>query len=125
MVRSSTWVTLRSYGTARIGSTVVGMGDIVEFPSNGNEASGYLALPEGGSGPGVIVVQEWWGLDSGIKEMAEGQIALTKVEAYRTAGDYLKKVRDVLVKKRMGAAKFDVEIVSITVKDVRINPAKE
>ena len=32
---------------------------------------------------------------------------------------------DVLVKKRMGAAKFDVEIVSITVKDVRINPDKE
>jgi carboxymethylenebutenolidase len=47
------------------------MGDIVEFPSNGNEASGYLALPEGGTGPGVIVVQEWWGLDSGIKEMAD------------------------------------------------------
>ena len=42
---------------------------------------GYLALPEGGSGPGLIVVQEWWGLDSGIKEMAdrlaaEGFVAL-------------------------------------------------
>jgi carboxymethylenebutenolidase len=47
------------------------MGDIVEFASNGNNASGYLALPEGGSGPGVIVIQEWWGLDSGIKEMAD------------------------------------------------------
>ena len=34
------------------------------------------------------------------KEVAEGQIALTKVEAYRTAGEYLKKVRNVLVKKR-------------------------
>lgn len=32
---------------------------------------------------------------------------------------------DVLVKKRRGAADFDVEIVSITVKDVRINPDKE
>ena len=47
------------------------MGDIVKFPSNGNEAAGYLALPESGTGPGVIVVQEWWGLDSGIKEMAD------------------------------------------------------
>ena len=47
------------------------MGDIVTFASNGNDASGYLALPEGGTGPGVIVVQEWWGLDSGIKEMAD------------------------------------------------------
>jgi carboxymethylenebutenolidase len=32
--------------------------------------SGYLALPAGGKGPGVIVLQEWWGLDAGIKEMA-------------------------------------------------------
>jgi carboxymethylenebutenolidase len=47
------------------------MGTMVDFASNGNTASGYLALPEAGSGPGVIVVQEWWGLDSGIKEMAD------------------------------------------------------
>jgi carboxymethylenebutenolidase len=47
------------------------MGTTVEFKSNGNTAAGYLATPEGGSGPGVIVVQEWWGVDSGIKEMAD------------------------------------------------------
>jgi carboxymethylenebutenolidase len=47
------------------------MGDTVNFASNGTEAGGYLALPERGSGPGVIVIQEWWGLDSGIKEMAD------------------------------------------------------
>ena len=45
--------------------------DKVEFKSNGAQASGYLARPPGGSGPGVVVVQEWWGVDSGIKEMAE------------------------------------------------------
>ena len=44
---------------------------MVEFASNGNTAGGYLATPDGGSGPGVIVVQEWWGLDAGIKEMAD------------------------------------------------------
>lgn len=32
---------------------------------------------------------------------------------------------DVLLKKRHGAADFDVKIVSNTVKDVRINPDKE
>src|SRR5688572_8788870 len=42
----------------------------VEFPSNGGTASGYLVTPAAGSGPGVLVIQEWWGLDSGIKEMA-------------------------------------------------------
>ncbi|MEQ8439536.1 MAG: dienelactone hydrolase family protein [Ilumatobacter fluminis] len=47
------------------------MGSMVEFASNGSTARGYLAAPAGGSGPGVIVVQEWWGLDSGIKEMAD------------------------------------------------------
>jgi carboxymethylenebutenolidase len=47
------------------------MGTMVDFPSNGTGASGYIAVPESGSGPGVIVVQEWWGLDSGIKEIAD------------------------------------------------------
>ena len=47
------------------------MGETVEFPSDGDTASGYLVTPASGSGPGVIVIQEWWGLDSGIKEMAD------------------------------------------------------
>ncbi len=47
------------------------MAEIIEFRSNGNNAGGYLAMPHSGTGPGVIVVQEWWGLDSGIKEMTD------------------------------------------------------
>ena len=47
------------------------MAETVEFRSNGHTASGYLVTPASGSGPGVLVIQEWWGLDSGIKEMAE------------------------------------------------------
>jgi carboxymethylenebutenolidase len=47
------------------------MPETVEFRSNGNLASGYLVIPAAGSGPGVLVIQEWWGLDSGIKEMAD------------------------------------------------------
>jgi carboxymethylenebutenolidase len=47
------------------------MAETVEFRSNGNTASGYLVTPSTGSGPGVLVIQEWWGLDSGIKEMAD------------------------------------------------------
>jgi carboxymethylenebutenolidase len=43
------------------------MAETVEFPSNGSTASGYLVRPKTGSGPGVLVIQEWWGLDSGIK----------------------------------------------------------
>ncbi|MFF2351396.1 dienelactone hydrolase family protein [Kitasatospora sp. NPDC058115] len=34
----------------------------VTFPSNGREAHGYLARPPLGVGPGLVVIQEWWGL---------------------------------------------------------------
>jgi carboxymethylenebutenolidase len=47
------------------------MAQTVEFRSNGNTASGYLATPPQGSGPGVLVIQEWWGLDTGIKQQAD------------------------------------------------------
>jgi carboxymethylenebutenolidase len=47
------------------------MGEIVEFPSNGTTGQGYLAAPRDGSGPGVIVIQEWWGLVPHIKSVAD------------------------------------------------------
>jgi carboxymethylenebutenolidase len=57
------------------------MGEAVEFPSNGDTTSGYLALPRSGGGPGVIVIQEWWGLVPHIRELcdrfaSEGFVAL-------------------------------------------------
>ncbi|MFY9553208.1 MAG: dienelactone hydrolase family protein [Blastocatellia bacterium] len=56
-------------------------GQMVEFSSNGGTATGYLALPASGKGPGVIVIQEWWGLVPHIKRVtdrfaAEGFVAL-------------------------------------------------
>jgi carboxymethylenebutenolidase len=47
------------------------MGETVEFKSNGSTASGYLAVPSGGSGSGVVVIQEWWGLDPAIKDVVD------------------------------------------------------
>ena len=57
------------------------MGQMVEFASNGSTAPGYLATPESGSGPGLVVIQEWWGLNDHIKDVAdrfaaEGFVAL-------------------------------------------------
>jgi carboxymethylenebutenolidase len=43
----------------------------VTFPSNGRTAHGYLATPPGGSGPGVLVIQEWWGLTDHIASVAD------------------------------------------------------
>jgi carboxymethylenebutenolidase len=47
------------------------MGEMIEFPSNGHSATGYLAEPTGGQGPGVIVIQEWWGLVDHIKDVCD------------------------------------------------------
>ncbi len=57
------------------------MGEIAEFPSNGSRAQGYLATPASGSGPGLVVIQEWWGLVDHIEDVAdrlaaEGFVAL-------------------------------------------------
>jgi carboxymethylenebutenolidase len=43
----------------------------VTFASNGDQAYGYLSLPSSGPGPGVIVIQEWWGLTTHIARMAD------------------------------------------------------
>jgi len=57
------------------------MGEMVEFPVNGTSAGGYLSVAASGAGPGVLVLQEWWGLVPQIKGVcdrlaAEGFTAL-------------------------------------------------
>jgi carboxymethylenebutenolidase len=57
------------------------MGESVQFKSNGGTTDGYLAIPESGKGPGVLVIQEWWGLVGHIKDVCnrfatEGFVAL-------------------------------------------------
>ncbi|HKE59107.1 MAG TPA: dienelactone hydrolase family protein [Pyrinomonadaceae bacterium] len=47
------------------------MGELVKFASNGGQTDGYLAIPEQGSGPGVVVIQEWWGLVDHIKDICD------------------------------------------------------
>lgn len=46
------------------------MGEMIEFPSNGSTGQGYLAEPSG-SGPGVVVIQEWWGLVPHITDVCD------------------------------------------------------
>jgi carboxymethylenebutenolidase len=47
------------------------MGEIVSFASNGGTAEGYLAKPAAAKAPGVVVIQEWWGLNDNIKGIAD------------------------------------------------------
>ncbi len=56
-------------------------GEMIEYKSNGGATPGYLAVPAGGTGAGVIVLQEYWGLTPHIKSVcdrfaAEGFVAL-------------------------------------------------
>jgi carboxymethylenebutenolidase len=53
----------------------------VTFAANGHGGQGYLSLPASGTGPGVVVIQEWWGLNDNIRAIAdrfavEGFVAL-------------------------------------------------
>ena len=46
-------------------------GQMIEFQSNGGTGRGYLSVPASGRGPGVVVIQEWWGLVPHIKDVAD------------------------------------------------------
>lgn len=53
----------------------------VTFASNGTQAHGYLRTPDADSGPGLVVIQEWWGLDDHMADLvdrfaAEGFVTL-------------------------------------------------
>jgi len=44
----------------------------IEFAVNGKNGSGYVSHPSSpGKYPAVVVIQEWWGLDDHIKNIAE------------------------------------------------------
>lgn len=41
------------------------------FEANGKQHKGYLALPAGGKGPGLLLLHAWWGLTDLFKEQAD------------------------------------------------------
>lgn len=56
--------------------------DMVQYPSDGMTMHAYVAVPQGGGRfPGVIVVQEWWGVNEHLQDVArryamEGYVAI-------------------------------------------------
>jgi carboxymethylenebutenolidase len=81
------------------------MGETVTFKRpDGRECSGYYIQPSSGDGgPGVVVIQEWWGLNNHIKSIADriaaagyralapdlyrGKLALEAAEAAHLMGE--------------------------------------
>lgn len=66
----------------------VARADMIALTQGSTKVSGYLALPQGeGTHPGVIVIQEWWGLNDWVKKQAdrlaaEGYVAFA-VDLYK------------------------------------------
>jgi carboxymethylenebutenolidase len=57
------------------------VGERIEVATGDRTVGAYLALPPGGRGPGLVVIQEWWGLVPHIESLcerfaAEGYVAL-------------------------------------------------
>lgn len=46
------------------------MGDMITYDVDGTEVEAYIARPPGG-GPGIVVIQEWWGLVDHIKRVCD------------------------------------------------------
>ena len=46
-------------------------GRMIEFDTDGSPAPGYLATPEATTGPGVVVLHEWWGLTEPVRQSCD------------------------------------------------------
>lgn len=94
--------------------------------SGGAESAGTIVLrfsPEGGTPiEATIDVKDGTGENGVAAAVVESLKAQLPKDGYHVERD---DGEDVLVKKHSGAADFDLEIVSNTVKGVRINPDKE
>ena len=106
----------------------------VTFPANGGEGLGYLARPAGdGTHPGVIVIQEWWGLDDHIKSIAdrfanEGFVALAP-DMYHgevaTEPDQARKLvmnmnRERAVADLLGATRYLLDLPQVAPKKIGV-----
>jgi carboxymethylenebutenolidase len=105
---------------------------MIDFKSNGGTTPGYLALPEGdGKHPGIVVIQEWWGLVPHIKDVTErfareGFVALAPDLYHGIAAsepDEAKKLAMALDRNRavseiLAAAKYLKSLDSVSPKKV-------
>ena len=92
------------------------MGEMVQFPFDGGNTAGYVATPTQGSGPSIVVLQEWWGLVDHIKDVCdrfadEGFVALapdlyhgTTTKSPDEAGKLMMALRIDEAERDLGAA---------------------
>src|SRR5205823_471951 len=92
-------------------------GSMTEFPANGRMVNGYLARPEAPGAPGLIVIQEWWGLVGHIMEVcdrfaAEGYVALAPDLYYGQQAEEPDDARKLAMEMDRQRAIVDLEAAS-------------
>ncbi|HEX6796531.1 MAG TPA: dienelactone hydrolase family protein [Ktedonobacterales bacterium] len=62
-------------------------GRMIDFDAEGTPTPGYLAMPDTGTGPGVVVLHEWWGLTAPVHQacdrLAEAGFVALAPDLYR------------------------------------------
>ena len=89
-------------------------GSMVKFPSNGGTTDAYLTTPVSGKGPGVLVIQEWWGLVGHIKSVcdrfaAEGFTALAPDMYHGKTADEPDGAGKLFMSLNIGQAETDLK----------------
>lgn len=92
------------------------MGEMVQIPFAAGSTDAYLAIPANNRGPGLVVIQEWWGLVDHIKDVCDrfagaGFVALApdlfhgkKTESPDEAGKLMMALRIDEAEQDLGAA---------------------
>lgn len=89
--------------------------DMIEFGKNGDKVPAYMARPDDeAQHPGVIVLQEWWGLNEHIKDVTrrmanEGYVAISP-DLYRgKVAEEPDEARKLMMEREMDDALADIE----------------
>jgi carboxymethylenebutenolidase len=89
------------------------MGDMVTYASDGARSDGYLGIPKSGYGPGVVVIQEWWGLVPHIQNLvdrfaAAGFVALAPDLYHGATSNEPDEAQQLLMGMAMDTAAADI-----------------
>jgi carboxymethylenebutenolidase len=107
------------------------LAEMAEYPDpDGETLTGYLARPvEGGRRPAVVVIQEWWGLDGHIKDVAgrfvnEGFVALAPDLYHGAVASEPDEARKLVMELDMEAAVREIRaaIAFLLAQDYVIGP---
>jgi carboxymethylenebutenolidase len=71
MVEATTRVQGSGQALTGTGQEACMAGSMTEIPVNGDVVPAYVSLPPAGDGPGVVVIQEWWGLVPHIRNVTD------------------------------------------------------